>query len=204
MSASDDASSPDASARDATLVLQRLVDGEASAAEELLPLVYARLRALAGSYFRGQPSDHTLQPTALVHEVYLKLINPDSIAAKNYRGRSHFMAVAATAMRQVLVDHARKKGTEKRGGNRDRVSISGLAGAAEATQEMQVLELHELLAELARLNARAARVAEMRLFGGMMPEQMASVLGVSRMTVDRDWELARAWLAGKMTESRDE
>lgn len=170
---------------------------------ELLPLVYAELRALAGSYLNkhreGDGRSHTLQPTALVHEAYMKMVDP----GKRY-GREHFMAVAATAMRQVLVDHARKKGTEKRGGDRDRVSISGLAGGAEATQEMQVLELHELLAELARMNARAARVAEMRLFGGMTPEQMAMVIGVSRMTVDRDWELARAWLAGKMTESGDE
>jgi RNA polymerase sigma factor (TIGR02999 family) len=173
---------------------------------ELLPLVYAELRALAGSYLHkhrdGDGRSHTLQPTALVHEAYVKMVGADKQGGG--WGREHFMAVAATAMRQVLVDHARKKGTEKRGGDRDRVSISGLAGAAEATQEMQVLELHELLAELARLNARAARVAEMRLFGGMTPEQMAHVIGVSRMTVDRDWELARAWLGGKMLESGHE
>ena len=183
-------------------LLSNAASGDERSMAELLPLVYAELRALAGSYLSkhrdGDGRSHTLQPTALVHEAYMKMVDP----GKRY-GREHFMAVAATAMRQVLVDHARKKGTEKRGGDRDRVSISGLAGAAEATREMQVLELHELLAELARMHARAARVAEMRLFGGMTPEQMAAVIGVSRMTVDRDWELARAWLAGKMTESGD-
>jgi RNA polymerase sigma-70 factor (ECF subfamily) len=187
-------------------LLSNAASGDERSMAELLPLVYAELRALAGSYLHkhreGDGRSHTLQPTALVHEAYVKMVGADKKGGG--WGREHFMAVAATAMRQVLVDHARKKGTEKRGGDRDRVSISGLAGAAEATQEMQVLELHELLAELARLNARAARVAEMRLFGGMTPEQMAHVIGVSRMTVDRDWELARAWLAGKMTESRDE
>lgn len=172
---------------------------------ELLPLVYAELRALAGSYLNkhrgGDGRSHTLQPTALVHEAYMKMVDP----AKRY-GREHFMAVAATAMRQVLVDHARKKGAEKRGGKADggpaaeRVSISGISGAKD--QEMQILELHELLAEFAKLSERAGRIAEMRLFGGMTPEQMATVLGVSRMTVDRDWELARAWLAGKMIGER--
>ena len=189
-------------------LLSNAASGDERSMAELLPLVYAELKALAGSYLHkhrdGDGRSHTLQPTALVHEAYVKMVGAEKKGGGGGWGREHFMAVAATAMRQVLVDHARKKGTEKRGGDRNRVSISGLAGAAEATQEMQVLELHELLAELARLNARAARVAEMRLFGGMMPEQMASVLGVSRMTVDRDWELARAWLAGKMTESRDE
>jgi RNA polymerase sigma factor (TIGR02999 family) len=187
-------------------LLSNAASGDERSMAELLPLVYAELRALAGSYLHkhrdGDGRSHTLQPTALVHEAYVKMVGADKKGGG--WGREHFMAVAATAMRQVLVDHARKKGTEKRGGDRDRVSISGLAGAAEATQEMQVLELHELLAELARLNARAARVAEMRLFGGMTPEQMAHVIGVSRMTVDRDWELARAWLGGKMLESGHE
>lgn len=176
---------------------------------ELLPLVYAELRALAGSYLNkhrdGGGRSHTLQPTALVHEAYLKMAGAEKRQEGAGWEREHFLAVAATAMRQVLVDHARKKGAEKRGSDRagERVSISGVAGAESVTREVQILELHELLAELALLHARAARVAEMRLFGGMTPEQMAMVIGVSRMTVDRDWELARAWLAGKMTEARD-
>jgi len=169
-------------------LLSNAAGGDERSMAELLPLVYAELKALAGSYLNrhrdGGGRSHTLQPTALVHEAYLKMLGAEKKSGG--WGREHFLAVAATAMRQVLVDHARRKGAES------------------VTREVQILELHELLAELALLNARAARVAEMRLFGGMMPEQMALVIGVSRMTVDRDWELARAWLAGKMTETRDE
>ncbi len=168
---------------------------------ELLPLVYAELKALAGSYLNkhrdGGGRSHTLQPTALVHEAFMKMVGPGTSGGRRWE-REHFMAVAATAMRQVLVDHARKKGAVKRGGEGQRVSISGVAAASDDSREVLVLELHELLAEFAALSPRAARVAEMRLFGGMTPEQMATVLGVSRMTADRDWELARAWLAGKM------
>ncbi|MBL8875870.1 MAG: RNA polymerase subunit sigma-70 [Phycisphaerae bacterium] len=189
-------------------LLSNAAGGDERSMAELLPLVYAELKALAGSYLNrhrdGGGRSHTLQPTALVHEAYLKMLGAEKKSGG--WGREHFLAVAATAMRQVLVDHARRKGAEKRGGGHagERVSISGVAGGESVTREVQILELHELLAELALLNARAARVAEMRLFGGMMPEQMALVIGVSRMTVDRDWELARAWLAGKMTETRDE
>jgi len=186
-------------------MLSNAAAGDERSMAELLPLVYAELKALAGSYLNKHREErsHTLQPTALVHEAFLKMVGAEK---KGGWGREHFMAVAATAMRQVLVDHARRRGADKRGGAHagERVSISGVAGTESATQEMQILELHELLAELARLNARAARVAEMRLFGGMTPEQMAQVIGVSRMTIDRDWELARAWLAGKMTETGDE
>lgn len=176
-------------------LLSNAAGGDERSMAELLPLVYAELKALAGSYLsrHGEDRSHTLQPTALVHEAFLKMEK-----GGGRWGREHFMAVAATAMRQVLVDHARKKGAIKRGGEGQRVSISGVKAASEDSREVLVLELHELLAEFAALSPRAARVAEMRLFGGMTPEQMAAVLGVSRMTADRDWELARAWLAGKM------
>jgi len=112
-------------AADATLVLRRLVDGDSNAAEELLPLVYEHLRALAGSYFRGQPGDHTLQPTALVHEAYLKLINQTGAARGGWNDRAHFLAVAATAMRQVLKDSARRRNAIKRGGEAgERVNLT--------------------------------------------------------------------------------
>lgn len=176
--------------------------GDDDAVAKLLPVVYAELKALAGSFLQGRPG-HTLQPTALVHEAYMKLVAKD----RDWAGRDHFVATAARAMRQVLVDHARGKNRDKRGGGAARADINietvadapsgrarGGAGGG-ASREMRVLELDELLTRLARDDERAARVAEMRLFGGMEQEQIARVLGVSRMTVTTDWQFARAWLA---------
>lgn len=165
----------------------------------LLPLVYAELRALAGSYLdRG--AGHTLQPTALVHEAFLKMVGGDRL----WSGRDHFMAVAAKAMRQVLVDHARKKSAVKRGGGVARADINIEVLATQSTgkaREMRVLELDDLLTELGKSDERAARGAEMRLFGGMEQDQIARVLGVSRTVVTTDWQFARAWLASKVQES---
>lgn len=167
----------------------------------LLPLVYEQLRTMAAGYLNEHagPSarSHTLQPTALVHEVYLKLVGHDT----KWSGRDHFMAVAAKAMRQVLVDHSRRRNADKRGGGirRSDISIESIDFKnGPSTREMRVHELDDLLAELAASSERAARVAEMRLFGGMEQEQIARVLGVARMTVHRDWLVARAWLAAKM------
>lgn len=168
--------------------------GDERSMNELLPLVYKELRALASSYL-DRPGDaaHTLQPTALVHEAFLKMVGDD----RQWSGREHFMAVAAKAMRQVLVDHWRKRSAEKRGGGANQVSISGI-GAEGAIEDVRVLELDDLLQQLAKADARSARVAEMRLFGGMEQEQIARVLGVSRVTVTSDWQFARAWLASRM------
>lgn len=173
--------------------------GDDGSMEALLPLVYTELRAMAGSYLRGDAA-HTLQPTALVNEAFLKMVGSD----KRWSGRDHFMAVAAKAMRQVLVDHARKKSAGKRGGvdgkraPRADLSIEGIADAG-STRELRVMELDELLTELAKADPRAARGAEMRLFGGMEQEQIARVLGISRTLVTTDWQFARAWLASKYT-----
>lgn len=168
--------------------------GDERSMNELLPLVYKELRALASSYL-DRPGDaaHTLQPTALVHEAFIKMVGDD----RQWSGREHFMAVAAKAMRQVLVDHWRRKSAEKRGGGAQQVSISGLS-AEGAIDDVRVLELDDLLQQLAKADPRSARVAEMRLFGGMEQEQIARVLGVSRMTVTTDWQFARAWLAARM------
>lgn len=167
--------------------------------ERLLPLVYAELKALAGSFLRGRPG-HSLQPTALVHEAYMKLASKD----RHFAGRDHFVATAARAMRQVLVDHARGKTRDKRGGGepRHRVRISAISEAENgpgtpSSRELRVLELDELLTRLSRDDERAAKVAEMRLFGGMDQDQIARVLGISRMTVSADWQFARAWLASE-------
>ena len=173
--------------------------GDERSMEALLPVVYAELRAIAGSYLQGNAA-HTLQPTALVNEAFLKMVGSD----KQWSGRDHFMAVAAKAMRQVLVDHARKKSAGKRGGvdgkraPRADVSIEGIADA-NSTREMRVMDLDELLTELAKADPRAARGAEMRLFGGMEQDQIARVLGISRTLVTTDWQFARAWLASKYT-----
>lgn len=202
-------------------VLSKAKPGDERSVAELLPLVYAELKVIAarelergaggGGYGR---SGHTLQPTALVHEAFLKLVGND----KKWSGRDHFMAVASKAMRQVLVDHARRKNADKRGGGKrvdvnieamgtDDGGVSGpVAGAVEigGVGGVRVVELDALLTELAASSERAARVAEMHLFGGMDQEQIARVLDVSRMTVNRDWAVARAWLAAKMRDTRDE
>ena len=166
----------------------------------LLPLVYDELRSLAERQLgKGGGKSHTLQPTALVHEAFLKLAGGD----REWSGRDHFLAVAAKAMRQVLVDHARRRSADKRGGGMPRADISVEAIESDVslpTREMRVLELDALLHELATASPRAARVAEFRLFGGMEQEQIARALGVARMTVHRDWQIARAWLAAKMQE----
>lgn len=175
-------------------ILANAQPGDERSMNELLPLVYKELRALASSYL-DRPGDaaHTLQPTALVHEAFLKMVGDD----RQWSGREHFMAVAAKAMRQVLVDHWRKKSAEKRGGGAQQVSVSGLS-VEGAIDEVRVLELDDLLQQLAKADPRSARVAEMRLFGGMEQEQIARVLGVSRMTITTDWQFARAWLAARM------
>jgi RNA polymerase sigma factor (TIGR02999 family) len=175
--------------------------GTDSSMRELLPIVYEELRALAAHHLNA-PGEraYTLQPTALVHEAYLKMGSADH----RWSGRDHFMAVASIAMRQVLVDHARKKHADKRGGGMARVDVNVEdVGEDEgedhgAGRELRVLELHDLLTQLARADARAAQIAEMRLFGGMAQDQIANVLGVSRMTVTTDWRFARAWLASRV------
>lgn len=172
-------------AEDITLILAGIERGERDAYDRLLPLVYERLHALAASHFRSQPGAHTLQPTALIGEAYLKMARGGS-----YRDRNHFFAVAATAMRQILVNHARDKRRLKRGDqNARRVTLSG--AIAEPGAAADVLDLHEALAELEQLHARQARIAELRFFGGLTVGETAESLGVSARTVKLDWTMAR-------------
>ncbi len=185
-----DESVPTANAHEITRLLMRVSDGDSATAGELLPLVYEQLRAIAGSYFRGQPADNTLQPTALVHEAYLKLVNAPS---RDWNGRVHFCAVAATAMRQILHDRARRRKTAKRGGDARRVPLDWMVTPTnKSTIDLEALD--EALERLSQLSPRQARMVELRYFGGLTIDETAQVLDVSAATVENDWRVARAWL----------
>ncbi|MBL8863686.1 MAG: sigma-70 family RNA polymerase sigma factor [Planctomycetes bacterium] len=186
---------PDAGA--ATRELLRWSSGDPSAAERLLPLVYAELRSLAGGVFRGQPADLTLQPTALVHEAWLRLVRQDSVGARDHE---HFLAVAATAMRQILADHARRRRAQKRvaGGRRETWLEPPTPSGAEG---LDLVLLDEALTRLEGVDPRQHRIVELRFFGGLDMEQIARVLETSKATVEREWRAARAWLGARMRES---
>jgi RNA polymerase sigma-70 factor (ECF subfamily) len=164
--------------------------GDAAALEELFPLVYRELRYLAASALRRERAGHTLQPTALVHEAYLRLTGKDNATV---RDRAHFFAVAAQAMRRILVDHARRYGTGKRFAPRDRVTLDD-ADEPVIEGRQQVIAIHDALSTLAELNPRQAKVVELHYFGGMTNAEAAEVLEVSVATVERDWLAARLWL----------
>jgi RNA polymerase sigma-70 factor, ECF subfamily len=161
-----------------------------AAAAQALPQVYDELRRLAAFYLNRERRDHTLQPTALVHEAYLKLAEQDSA---KWNDPLHFRAVAANAMRQILVDHARRRGTDKRGGDWVRVTFSE-AVTAGAEPDVDVLALDEALAELGKLDERKSRVVELRFFGGLTCEEAARALSIAPKTAEADWYMARAWL----------
>lgn len=176
-------------------MLADLERGDSAAAAKLLPLVYDQLRAVADSYFRRQPADHTLQPTALVHEAYLRLIDQKE---EKWASRAHFFAVASKAMRQILINHAERRAAGKRGGDRQKLTLSeGVTPAPE--REVDVLALDEALAKLSALSERMGRVVELRFFGGLTVEEVAHVLGVSKRTVEGDWQTARAWLSRELS-----
>jgi RNA polymerase sigma-70 factor (ECF subfamily) len=171
-------------------MLARLRAGDRRAADELLPLVYDELHRLASRYLHGERLGHTLQTTALVHEAYLRLINQEQVQAVD---RVHFVALAAGAMRHILVDHARSRRTEKRGGGRQRVPLDDAVALFE-THSSDLVALDEALNHLARVDERQSRVVECRVFGGLTADETAEALGVSTRTVERDWRHARAWL----------
>ena len=183
----------------ATRILRELRRGNDSAARRLLLLVYDELRALAGDMFRGQPPDHTWQPTALVHEAYIRLVNQHEA---EWTDRAHFLAVAAKAMRNLLIDHARRRKAGKRGGGRERRALDAVVDSA-AERSIDLLALNESLEQLGRLHERQARVVELRFFGGLTVPEAAEVLGVSAASVDNDWRMARAWLTRRLTEEHD-
>jgi RNA polymerase sigma factor (TIGR02999 family) len=168
--------------------------GDASALDDLLPRVYDELRALADSYMRRERAGHTLQPTALVHEAFLRMLRLPPGSVQN---RVHFFALAAQAMRRILADHARRHRAAKRGGSAVRVPLELVeagAPASAAGEDVAADDLDAALEDLAKLDPRQARVVELRFFGGLSIEETAEVLAVSTATVKRDWLVARAWL----------
>ena len=168
--------------------------GGGATPRDLAPLVYTELRALAAAFMRAQSPGHTLQPTALVNEAYMRLAKSSPEAL---RSRSHFLAVAAKAMRHVLINHAYTKNTAKRGGSATRVSLTSLDGTEEMDQ-LEIMAIHEALERLEELDPRRATVVEAKVFGGLTNEEVAEVLGVSATTVESDWRTGRAWLAKEL------
>jgi RNA polymerase sigma factor (TIGR02999 family) len=176
---------------DVTRLLDAAAAGDRKAAADLLPLVYDELRKLAAARIAAEPPCQTLQPTALVHEAYLRLIGPAD--EPRWESRGHFFAAAAEAMRRILVDSARRKRTRKHGGHRRRVDLPDVA-AEEGVADEQLLALDEALTRLAAEDPGAARVVELRHFAGLSIEDAAATLGLSRATAYRHWTYARAWL----------
>ncbi len=187
---------PDPDAHRVTDLVRRLGDGESAVAEELLPLVYDELRAVANAVFARQPHGHTLQPTALVNEAWIKLAG----AEQGWEGRSHFFAVAARAMRQVLTDHARARRTDRRGKGWHRVTFDD--GLADPARDYDLVDIDDALQRLSEANERHARVVELRMFAGLSHAETAAVLGVTPRTVQMDWRSACAYLRHVLEDSR--
>ena len=177
------------------MLLNRLRAGDADAGRELLPVLYDELKRIAGRQFRGQAVGHTLQPTILVHEAFLRLVGKPAA----FQDRAHFFAVAATAMRQILVNHARASNADKRGGGAKAVALNHDVPDTAGGSEIDVLALNEALEELARIDQRKHRVIELRFFAGLTVEEIAEAMGLSKTTIESEWRAARAWLNVKLS-----
>ena len=178
-----------------TQLLERWSQGDEEALDQLMPLVYDELHRLAGAYLRSERREHTLQPTALVNEAYLKLVRQRNIQWQN---RAQFFGVAAQLMRRILVDHARANCADKRGGDRVNVSLKNI-GAFGTQPTTDVLALHDVLNRLAEIDPDQSRIVELRFFGGLTIEEAAEVMQVSHSTVEREWKIAKAWLKRELT-----
>ena len=182
-----------------TRLLGDLRRGRHEAAGEVLPLVYDELRAIAARYMRRERPDHTLQPTALVHDAFLKLVDQTRV---EWQDRAHFFAVASQAMRRILVDHARAHRAEKRGAGADHVEISAAVaadGRPDSLSHEDVLALDAALTELGAVDPAQARIVELRYFGGLSIEEAAEAMSISPATLKREWAVARAWLRRRLT-----
>ncbi len=186
-----------ASRHGVTQLLLRIGEGDSGAVDVLLPLLYRELRQLAGGYLRRERGSHTLQPTALVHEAYLRMVDNTRVQWKN---RAHFMGVAATTMRRILVDHARAHTAEKRGGAAEKLSLDD-ALVASHDKSRELVAIDEALKALEQLDPLKAKIVELRFFGGLSIEETAEVTGASVATCNRHFKMAKAWLANELSKS---
>jgi RNA polymerase sigma-70 factor (ECF subfamily) len=193
--------SGDPRSQDVTRLLQAWQAGDEDALERLMPLVYDELRRVARARLRAEPAGHILQTTALVHEAYLRLVDINQMSV---RSRAHLLALSARLMRHILVDHARRKGARKRGGNVTMLALDAVAPTPSEPPPVDVLALNEALNELSIFDARLCKVVEMKYFAGLTIAEIAEALGVSTATVERDWTVARAWLYQRLSASVDQ
>ena len=183
---------------DVTKIIRAVSEGHASATDDLLPIIYEDLRQIAAAKLHHESPDHTLQATALVHEAYMRLVGSNSDSWEN---RAHFFGAAAEAMRRILIDHARKKLAEKRGGKAKRVELNEYE-LSEQTESQELLALDAAISELELLDKEKADLVKLRFFGGMNKEEAAKLLGIPSRTADRYWAYARAWLKRHMLENQ--
>ncbi len=197
--------------KNVTQLLARAQSGDRQATNELFPVVYEELRQIASGFMANERAGHTLQPTALVNEAYMRLVGPTEVTWEN---RAHFFGAAARAIRRILTDHARAKGSLKRGGNFSRQNLDEIAdsfasrepisGEDTSVEGIDLVELDAALTRLAEIDEQKARVVELRFFAGLTSEQAAAALGVSLSTVARDWQFARLWLHRELENAKDE
>ncbi|CAN5423297.1 ECF-type sigma factor [soil metagenome] len=185
-----------------TRILSAIDAGDSRASSELLPLVYQELRKLADARLRNEKPGQTLQATALVHEAYLRLVGSDDQGATKWDGRGHFFAAAAEAMRRILIDRARERGSLKRGGALNREALDSQSLALDDVP-IEILDLDEALTQLAAAEPKKAELVKLRFFAGMSLSQAASAMGISDATADRYWAFARAWLFNKLSDGRE-
>lgn len=186
---------PSCAAEGVSRLLEASAGGDPRAAQRLFEVLYDQLHALAQNHMRAERGDHTLQPTALVHEAYLRLVQIENI---QWQGKAHFYVAAADAMRRVLVDHARKSGAAKRGGGWNDVTLN-LNDLASGRAMGELLAINDAIEQLAARDPQAARVVHLRFFAGLNVDETAKVLGISPRSVDRDWQYARVWLKKELT-----
>ncbi len=180
-----------------TNLLIELSNGKREVVDELLPIIYDELKRIAANYLRRERSDHTLQPTALVNEAYMKMID---ITQVSWQNKAHFIGVAANQMRRILVDHARHHNAQKRGGEFHIMTLNEEIDHV-AEQSADLIALDDALTELAKMDPTKAKIVELRYFGGLSTDETAEVLGVSPITIKRHWKMAKAWLYGQLTKS---
>ena len=180
-----------------TNLLIELSKGKRHVVDELLPIIYDELKRIAANYLRRERSDHTLQPTALVNEAYMKMID---ITQVSWQNKAHFVGVAANQMRRILVDHARHHNAQKRGGEFHIMTLNEEIDHADE-QSADLIALDDALTELAKMDPVKAQIVELRYFGGLTTDETAEVLGVSSITIKRHWKMTKAWLYGQLTKS---